>query len=52
MSEQPTVPRQPASDEESPPAGGPGDDSSQPGKVRTQGETAVDEAMGTGDNVH
>jgi len=51
MTEQPKVPRQPASDEESPPAG-PGDDSGQPGKVRTQGETAVDEAMGTGDNVH
>ena len=51
MTEQPKVPRQPASDEESPQAG-PGDDSGQPGKVRTQGETAVDEAMGTGDNVH
>ena len=23
-----------------------------PGNVRTRGETAVDEAMGTGDNVH
>src|SRR4051794_22465830 len=51
MREQRKVPRHPASDEESPPAG-PGDDSGQPGKVRTQGETAVDEAMGTGDNVH
>jgi hypothetical protein len=51
MTEQPNVPRQPASDEESTPAG-PGDDPSPPGKVRTQGETAVDEAMGTGDNVH
>jgi hypothetical protein len=51
MTEQPNIPRQPASDEESPPAGT-GDDASQPGKVRTQGETAVDEAMGTGDHVH
>ena len=51
MTEQPKVPRQPDSDEESPPAGL-GDDSGQPGKVRTQGETAEDEAMGTGDNVH
>ena len=51
MTEQPNVPRQPASDEESTPAG-PGDDPGQPGTVRTQGETAVDEAMGTGDNVH
>jgi hypothetical protein len=50
MTEQPNVPRQPASDEESPT--GPGDDSGRPGEVRTQGETAVDEAMGTGDNVH
>jgi hypothetical protein len=51
MTEQPNVPRQPASDEESTPAG-PGDDRGQPGTVRTKGETAVDEAMGTGDNVH
>jgi hypothetical protein len=51
MTEKPTVPRQPVSDEESTPAG-PGDDSAQPGTVRTHGETAVDEAMGTGDNVH
>ena len=51
MTEQPKVPQQPASDEESPPAGA-GDDSGRHGKVRTQGETAVDEAMGTGDNVH
>jgi hypothetical protein len=51
MTEQPNVPRQPARDEESPPAR-PGDASGQPGMVRTQGETAVDEAMGTGDNVH
>jgi hypothetical protein len=50
MTEQPNVPRPEASDEES--SAGPGDDSGQPGVVRTQGETAVDEAMGTGDNVH
>jgi hypothetical protein len=43
MTEQPSVPRQPASDGESLPAG-PGDDSGQPDKVRTQGETAVVEA--------
>jgi hypothetical protein len=51
MTEQPNVRRQPASDEESPPVG-PADDSGQHGKVRTPGETAVDEALGTGDNVH
>ena len=50
MTEQPTVPGQPASDEESAPAGP--DDGAQFDTVRTQGETAVDEAMGTGDNVH
>ena len=49
MTEQPNIPRQP----EAPPPADPGDDDSgHPGKVRTQGETAVDEAMGTGDNVH
>jgi hypothetical protein len=51
MTEQPNVPRQPATDDEPPPAG-PRDDAGQPGTVRTQGETAVDEAMGTGDNLH
>jgi hypothetical protein len=51
MTEQPNVTRLPASDEESPPAG-PGDEPGQAGKVRTRGETAVDEAIGTGDNVH
>jgi len=51
MTKEPNGPRRPATDQESPPAG-PGDDSGQPGKVRTPGETAVDEAMGTGDNVH
>jgi len=45
MTGQANVPRQPASDEESRPAG-PGDDPGPPGKVRTQGETTVDEAMG------
>jgi len=46
MTEQPTVPGQPAGDEESTPAGP--DDGGQPDNVRTQGETAVDEAMGPG----
>ena len=50
MTEQPNIPRQQVSDEVSPAV--PADDSGQPGEVRTQGETAVDEAMGTGDNVH
>lgn len=51
MSEQPNVPTQSSSEVERPPAGA-GDDAGQPGRVRTDGETAVDEAMGTGDNVH
>jgi len=51
MTEQPNVPRQPAG-EEAPPPAGPGDDAGHADEVRTQGETAVDEAMGTGDNVH
>ncbi|HLM05829.1 MAG TPA: hypothetical protein VK402_11650 [Blastococcus sp.] len=51
MSEQPEVSRKPAGDEESAPRGA-GEEAGQPGTVRTQGETAVDEAMGTGDNVH
>jgi hypothetical protein len=51
MTEQPNDARQPARDEEFAPAG-PGDDAGQHGPVRTGGETAVDEAMGTGDNVH
>ena len=50
MTEQPKLPREPAGDEESP-ISGPGDPGKH-GNVRTQGETAVDEAMGTGDNVH
>jgi hypothetical protein len=48
MTEQPNVAREPAGENEPPPAGG-DDDSGRPGKVRTEGETAVDEAMGTGD---
>ena len=52
MTEQPNGPRQPASDEEESTSAGAGDVPGQPGQVRTQGETAVDEAMGTGDNVH
>jgi len=51
MSEQPNVPVQPGSDDE-PPATSTETDAAQHGVVRTQGETAVDDAMGTGDNVH
>jgi hypothetical protein len=51
MSEQPNVPRQPDGVDEST-ATATGTDSGQPGKVRTDGETTVDEAIGTGDNVH
>ena len=51
MSEQPNVPVQPGSDDE-PPTAGPETDAAPHGVVRTQGETAVDDAMGTGDNVH
>jgi hypothetical protein len=50
MSEQPNVPVRPGSDDE-PPATTT-DPGAEHGAVRTQGETAVDEAMGTGDNVH
>jgi hypothetical protein len=46
MTEQPYDPRQPAAEEKAQPVG-PGDDSAQQGNVRTTGETAVDEAMGT-----
>jgi hypothetical protein len=45
---EPNVARQPAGEKEPPPARA-DDDSGHPGKVRTEGETAVDEAMGTGD---
>jgi hypothetical protein len=51
MSEQPNEPRQPDSIEKSSSKAS-GTDSRQPGKVRTDGETSVDEAIGTGDNVH
>jgi hypothetical protein len=51
MSEQPNVPVQPGSDDE-PPTTSTETDAGQHGVVRTQGETAVDDAMGTGDNVH
>ena len=51
MTEQPPVPQRPAGDDElRPPDAGSG--AEQHGKVRTEGETSVDEAMGTGDNVH
>jgi hypothetical protein len=51
MSEQPNVPSQPGDADESPSTGSAAD-SGQHGTVRTEGETAVDEAMGAGDNVH
>lgn len=51
MTEQPNVPRTSADEENSPPSGQ-GEEAAHPGAVRTQAETAVDEAMGTGDNVH
>jgi hypothetical protein len=51
MTEQPNAPEQPTSEDESP-AEGAGNQGRRPGRVRTEGETAVDDAMGTGDNVH
>ena len=51
MTEQPSVPRQPAGDGEQPPPGS-GEEPVPSANVRTQGETAVDEAIGTGDNLH
>ena len=51
MTEQPNVPDQTTQADESP-AERPGDTGDRPGAVRTQGETAVDDAIGTGDNVH
>ena len=51
MSEQSNVPPKTGTDDE-PPTPIAGTDAGRPGDVRTQGETAVDEAMGTGDNVH
>jgi hypothetical protein len=50
MTEQPNVSRQSAGDDE--PTTARDDDTGLHAPVRTQGETAVDEAMGTGDNVH
>jgi hypothetical protein len=46
MTEQPQGPQRPTDDE--PPRSG-GDEH---GKVRTDGETGVDDALGSGDNVH
>ena len=51
MSEQPNVPVRPGSEDEPPPAGA-GDDAEQRARVRTDGETGVDEAMGAGDDAH
>ena len=51
MTEQPNGPDQPGTGEESP-AERTADQGDRPGAVRTQGETAVDDAIGTGDNVH
>jgi hypothetical protein len=51
MTEQPGEPVQPTTADEATPEGA-GDRSDRPGAVRTQGETAVDDAIGTGDNVH
>ena len=49
MSEPQDVPRQPGTDDQTA-TPGTGDDGRR-GEVRTQGETAVDEAMGAGDDV-
>ena len=49
MSEPQDVPRRSGTDDQ--PARGGGDDTGERGEVRTHGETAVDEAMGTGDDV-
>jgi len=51
MTEQPNVPTRPGSADESP-STPTGTDTGEHGKVRTDGETSVDEAIGTGDNVH
>ena len=50
MSEPQDVPREPGTDDQNAPPGA-GDAAGGRGEVRTQGETAVDEAMGTGDDV-
>jgi hypothetical protein len=49
MTEQPNVPEQPDS-EDAAPAEGTGDRDRD--AVRTSGETSVDDAIGSGDNVH
>jgi hypothetical protein len=51
MSEQPNEPARPGSDDETRTTGTDAD-VVEHGSVRTQGETAVDDALGTGDNVH
>lgn len=51
MTEQPNAPEQPGGEDEAQ-AARTGDRGERPGTVRTAGETAVDDAIGTGDNVH
>ena len=51
MTEQPNVPDQAGTADDSQ-AERRDDDRDRHGAVRTQGETAVDDAIGTGDNVH
>ena len=50
MTEQPNAPDQPGTPD-APPTGS-GSDADEHGKVRTEGETSVDDALGSGDNVH
>ena len=50
MTEQPNIPDQAGPADETPEETGRRGD--RPGAVRTAGETAVDDAIGTGDNVH
>jgi hypothetical protein len=51
MTEQPKAPDQPGTPDDVQ-AERRDDDRDRHGTVRTQGETAVDDAIGTGDNVH
>jgi hypothetical protein len=51
MTEQPNAPVQPGSDDE-PRTTRADTQATEHGAVRTKGETAVDDAIGTGDNVH
>jgi hypothetical protein len=51
MTEQPNGPERPATADEAR-ARRSADSGDRPGAVRTEGETAVDDALGTGDNVH